>query len=119
MLVFGDALAVALLEARNFSSTDFAKLHPAGALGKKLTFSVNDLMATGPALPSVEEFATMNHVMMEMSRKRFGATAVTSAGTLIGIITDGDLRRFFESHTTIDTHTITARDLMTRNPRTI
>ncbi len=119
MLVLGDALAMALLEARKFSSTDFARLHPAGALGKKLTFSVNDLMAFGEAVPCVEENATMNQVMMEMSRKRFGATAVVKAGRPIGIVTDGDLLRFFESHATIDTHQITARDIMTRNPRTI
>jgi arabinose-5-phosphate isomerase len=119
MLVLGDALAIALLEAREFSSADFARLHPAGALGRKLTFSVNDLMASGDAVPSVEESATMNQVMMEMSRKRFGATAVTAGERIIGIVTDGDLRRFFESHATIDTHAVSARDIMTRAPRTI
>ena len=119
MLVLGDALAIALLEARKFSSADFAKLHPGGALGRRLTFSVNDLMATGDAVPSVEESSEMNRVMMEMSRKRFGATAVTNAGRLTGIITDGDLRRFFESHSTIDTHRVKAKDIMSRNPRTI
>jgi arabinose-5-phosphate isomerase len=119
MLVLGDALAVALLEAREFSSADFARLHPAGALGRKLTFSVHDLMASGDAVPRVAENATMNEVMMEMSRKRFGATAVTNGGKLTGIITDGDLRRFFESHTTIDTSVVKAKDLMARNPRTI
>jgi arabinose-5-phosphate isomerase len=119
MLVLGDALAIALLEAREFSSADFARLHPAGALGRKLTFSVNDLMASGDAVPSVEESATMDQVMMEMSRKRFGATAVTAGERIIGIVTDGDLRRFFESHATIDTHAVSARDIMTRAPRTI
>ncbi|HZK75908.1 MAG TPA: KpsF/GutQ family sugar-phosphate isomerase [Candidatus Kapabacteria bacterium] len=119
MLVLGDALAIALLEAREFSSEDFARLHPAGALGRKLTFSVNDLMAGGEAIPRVSESATMNEVMMEMSRKRFGATAVTDNERVIGIITDGDLRRFFESHATIDTHAVRAKDIMTRAPRTI
>ena len=119
MLVLGDALAIALLEERQFSSADFARLHPAGALGRKLTFSVNDLMASGEAVPRVTEAATMNEVMMEMSRKRFGATAVTNGERVIGVITDGDLRRFFESHATIDTHVVRARDIMTRAPRTI
>jgi arabinose-5-phosphate isomerase len=119
MLVLGDALAIALLEARQFSSTDFARLHPAGALGRKLTFSVNDLMASGEGVPRVTENATMNQVMMEMSRKRFGATAVTDKEHVIGIITDGDLRRFFESQGTIDMHTVRAKDIMTRAPRTI
>jgi len=119
MLVLGDALAIALLEARQFSSTDFARLHPAGALGRKLTFSVNDLMASGEGVPRVTETATMNQVMMEMSRKRFGATAVTDKEHVIGIITDGDLRRFFESQGTIDMHTVRAKDIMTRAPRTI
>ncbi len=119
MLVLGDALAVALLEAREFSSADFARLHPAGALGRKLTFSVQDLMASGNAVPRVPENATLNEVMMEMSRKRFGATAVTDEGKLVGIITDGDLRRFFESHTTVDTSVVKAIDLMFPNPRTI
>ncbi|HET6402755.1 MAG TPA: KpsF/GutQ family sugar-phosphate isomerase [Candidatus Kapabacteria bacterium] len=119
MLVLGDALAIALLEAREFSSADFARLHPAGALGRKLTFSVNDLMASGESVPRVEEAATMNQVMMEMSRKRFGATAVTNGEHVIGIITDGDLRRFFESHATIDTHAVRAKDIMTCAPRTI
>jgi arabinose-5-phosphate isomerase len=119
MLGLGDALAIALLEAREFSSADFARLHPAGALGRKLTFSVNDLMASGEGVPRVEESATMNQVMMEMSRKRFGATAVTDDKRVIGIITDGDLRRFFESHSKIDTHVVRAKDIMTRAPRTI
>lgn len=119
MLVLGDALAVALLEAREFSSADFARLHPAGALGRKLTFSVHDLMASGSAVPRVKENATLNEVMMEMSRKRFGATAVTVGEQLVGIITDGDLRRFFESHATIDTSVVIAKDLMSPNPRTV
>ncbi len=119
MLVLGDALAIALLEAREFSSADFARLHPAGALGRKLTFSVADLMAHGNQVPRVTETATLNEVMMEMSRKRFGATAVTKGERLMGIITDGDLRRFFESHATINTGIVKAKDLMSTKPRTI
>lgn len=119
MLVLGDSFAIALLEAREFSSADFAKLHPAGALGRKLTFSVHDLMASSDAVPRVAEKATLNEVMMEMSRKRFGATAVTKGKKLVGIITDGDLRRFFETHTTIDTSAIKAKDLMSTNPRMV
>ena len=119
MLVLGDALAVALLEAREFSSADFARLHPAGALGRKLTFSVHDLMASGDAVPRVAQTATLNQVMMEMSRKRFGATAVTKGNALMGIITDGDLRRFFEAHSTIDTGVVKAKDIMAHNPRVV
>jgi len=119
MLVLGDALAIALLEARKFTSLDFARLHPAGALGRKLTFSVNDLMASGEGLPCVPETATLNEVMIEMSRKRFGATAVEKDNRLVGIITDGDLRRYFESHTKIDMQSVKAKDIMSRNPRTV
>lgn len=118
-LALGDALAIALLEARQFSSEDFARLHPAGALGRKLTVHVSDLMGSGPALPRVETTATLSEVMLEMSRKRYGATAVTEAGQLVGIITDGDLRRHFQANATIDTNTVRASDLVTRTPRTI
>jgi arabinose-5-phosphate isomerase len=118
-LVLGDALAIALLEARNFSTDDFARLHPAGALGRRLTFSVRDLMAVGDELPRVTEEATLGEVMLEMSSKRFGATAVTQNGVLSGIITDGDLRRYFQAHQTIDTRRVRARDLMKAAPRTI
>ncbi len=76
-------------------------------------------MASSDAVPRVAEKATLNEVMMEMSRKRFGATAVTKGKKLVGIITDGDLRRFFETHTTIDTSAIKAKDLMSTNPRMV
>ena len=118
-LVLGDALAIALLEAREFSSQDFARLHPAGALGRKLTFAVRDLMAKGDAIPQVEADATLNEVMLEMSRKRFGATAVTEREILIGVVTDGDLRRYFQANATIDTREVRARDIMNANPRTV
>ena len=118
-LVFGDALAMALLEARNFSPDDFAKLHPAGALGRRLTLHVRDLMVTGAALPVVAEDANLAAVMMEMSAKRLGATTVqSSGGKTIGIITDGDLRRYFQSHLDVNTNSVVARDIMTIHPRT-
>src|SRR5205823_13824361 len=72
MLVLGDALAIALLEAREFTSKDFARLHPAGALGRKLTYSVRDLMGKDSAVPKVNADSTLNEVMLEMSRKRYG-----------------------------------------------
>src|SRR5438045_6108429 len=110
---------MALLEAREFSSADFARLHPAGALGKKLTVSVRDLMASGLQIPQVSAKATLNEVMLEMSRKRYGATAVTVDGRLAGIITDGDLRRHFLANPSADGRDVRASDIMTGSPRTI
>jgi arabinose-5-phosphate isomerase len=118
MLVLGDALAIALLEAREFTSQDFARLHPAGALGRKLTFCVGDLMASGDSVPQVKQTSSLNEVMMEMSRKRFGATAVTENAKIIGIITDGDLRRYLQANATVDTREVKAKDLMSPAPRT-
>jgi arabinose-5-phosphate isomerase len=118
-LVLGDALAIALLEARQWTSEDFARLHPAGALGRKLTFAVRDLMAKDAAVPQVDILATLNEVMLEMSRKRFGATAVTDNGKLTGIVTDGDLRRYFQANATVDMRKVQARDIMSANPRTV
>jgi arabinose-5-phosphate isomerase len=111
-LVIGDALAIALLEAREFSSADFARFHPAGALGRRLTFEVRDLMASGADVPHVGTIATLGEVMLEMSSKRFGATAVTEGKKLAGIITDGDLRRYFQSHETVQTSNVTAAEIM-------
>lgn len=118
-LALGDALAIALLEARQFTPQDFARLHPAGALGRKLTFSVRDLMGNGSELPTVTVSATLNEVMLEMSRKRYGATAVTIDGKIAGIVTDGDLRRFFLANAAIDTREVRAADIMSPTPRTI
>jgi arabinose-5-phosphate isomerase len=118
-LVLGDALAIALLEARQWTSEDFARLHPAGALGRKLTFAVRDLMAKDAAVPQVDVSATLNEVMLEMSRKRFGATAVIERSKLVGIVTDGDLRRYFQSNATIDTREVRAQNIMNSNPRTV
>jgi arabinose-5-phosphate isomerase len=118
-LVLGDALAVALLEARKFSTADFALLHPAGALGRKLTLQVCDLMSRDEDVPRVERTAPLTRVMLEMSAKRVGATAVLDGTHLVGIITDGDLRRYFQSRETIDVHAVSAADLMKPKPRTI
>lgn len=97
-LVLGDALAVALLEARGFTPDDFALSHPAGALGKRLLTRVSDLMHTGDELPTVQQDSTLQHALVEMSGKRLGMTAVVnSAGELAGIFTDGDLRRSFNA----------------------
>ncbi len=119
MLVLGDALAIALLEARSFTTEDFAKLHPAGALGRKLTVAVSDLMVPRSLTPSVEATATLNEVMLEMSRGRLGATLVMQNGKLIGIITDGDLRRYFQDQTKVDISKARASDLMHAMPRTV
>ncbi len=117
-LVLGDALAIALLEARNFTSEDFAKFHPAGALGRKLTMHVADFMATGDDIPLVGNESALVSVMHEISSKRLGAACVIGEnGELLGIVTDGDLRRFFQTHNRIDTHK--ASEVMSLNPKTI
>jgi arabinose-5-phosphate isomerase len=116
-LVMGDAIAVCLMEKRGFAMEDFAKLHPGGALGKKLYLRVSDLY-TEHEKPEVKADQSLKEVIMEMTRKRLGVTGVTgSNGKLLGIITDGDLRRMLEKSDTIQ-H-ITARDIMTQNPKTI
>jgi arabinose-5-phosphate isomerase len=97
-LAMGDALAMALLERRGFTVEDFAVLHPGGRIGKKL-LRVEDLMHTGDAIPRVRPDTMMKDVLFEMTRKRLGLTTVTEAdGTLVGIISDGDLRRLMERH---------------------
>lgn len=119
-LVLGDALAIALLEARKFSSDDFAKLHPAGALGRKLTFTVRDLMVSGEDIPKVSPDAPLSEVMHVISSKRIGATCVVdSSNMLLGIITDGDLRRYLQSQKVIDITSVKAEELMTKGPRTV
>jgi arabinose-5-phosphate isomerase len=115
-LVMGDALAVALLECRGFTSGDFARLHPGGALGKKMYLRVSDL-AINNEVPMVEPDADLRNVIMEISARRLGATAVISQGKLLGIITDGDLRRMLEKNDRLTG--IKARDIMTINPKTI
>jgi arabinose-5-phosphate isomerase len=116
-LVMGDAIAVCLMEKKGFNIEDFAKLHPGGALGKKLYLRVADLYIDNEK-PEVKADQSVKEVIMEMTRTRLGVTAVTgSDGKLIGIITDGDIRRMLQKSDSIS-H-ITARDIMTFNPKTI
>jgi arabinose-5-phosphate isomerase len=117
-LALGDALAVSLLEARGFSSTDFAHLHPGGSLGKRLYLKVSDIYPQNQ-MPVVNANASVKEVIIEISSKRLGATAVVTDGTkeLIGIITDGDLRRMLNNFE--DTSNLTARDIMTPSPLTV
>ena len=116
-LALGDALAVCLLEARGFTSDDFAKYHPGGSLGKQLYLKVGDVISKN-LLPVVSAEATIAEVIVEISGKRLGATAVLGEGEkLIGIITDGDLRRMLQK--TLDIQNLTAKDIMTVNPKTI
>lgn len=98
-LAIGDALAVALLKLRGFKKEDFAQFHPAGALGKKLLLKVRDLMHTGEEIPVVSPDVSVKEALFQMTKKRFGCTAVASkSGKLEGIFTDGDLRRLVEKH---------------------
>ncbi len=116
-LALGDALAVALLQRNGFTETDFALLHPAGSLGRRL-LKVEDLMHVGDTLPLVAAATSFADTLHEMTRKRFGTTGVVDArGKLVGVVTDGDLRRGLARTTEIDR--LTASDLMTRNPKTI
>ena len=117
-LALGDALAMCLLEARGFSSADFAHLHPGGSLGKRLYLKVGDLYTQHEA-PHVSEHARLKEIIIEISSKRLGATAVLEEGTekLVGIITDGDLRRMLNKYDSIEG--ITATAIMTPAPLTI
>jgi arabinose-5-phosphate isomerase len=118
MLALGDALAIAVSLRKGFRAEDFAQLHPGGKLGKKLAF-VRDLMHTGEALPAVSPDTPMTQVIYEMSRKKLGvATVLDPSGRLIGIISDGDLRRLLESRGP-NALTLNAGDAMNPNPRTI
>jgi|SRR5277367_4180142 len=117
MLALGDALAVALSEKRGFKEEDFADLHPGGKLGKRLA-RVETLMHSGDALPRVTPKSKMPDVIYEMSRKKLGITAVVENETLVGIISDGDLRRLLEIRGK-DVLDLTAGDCMTKTPRTI
>lgn len=118
MLALGDALAVTLSQRRGFKEEDFANLHPGGKLGKRLA-RVNSLMHTGEALPCVAPSSLMSEVIYEMSRKKLGVTAVVDRDRrLVGVISDGDLRRLLEKRGK-DVMDLTAADAMTRQPRTI
>jgi|SRR5436190_4096484 len=116
-LVMGDALAVALMELKGFQSNDFAKLHPGGTLGKKLYLKVSNLYPDNEK-PKVLSTQSLKEVIVEMTAKRLGVTAVVDAeDNLLGIITDGDLRRMLEKNISIDK--VNASDIMTKNPKTI
>ena len=117
MLALGDALAVALSEKRGFKEEDFANLHPGGKLGKRLA-RVESLMHSGEAIPRVTANTKMPDVIYEMSRKKLGMTAVVEGGRLLGVISDGDLRRLLEQRGK-DALDLAAEDCMTRNPKTI
>jgi arabinose-5-phosphate isomerase len=117
-LAMGDALAVALLEARGFGADDFARSHPAGSLGRRLLLLVDDLLHTGSDLPVISESARVTEALFEMSAKRLGMTAVVDEhGELTGIFTDGDLRRGLDRD--IDVHNTRVADAMTRDCKTV
>lgn len=118
-LVLGDALAVALLEARGFTADDFARSHPAGALGKRLLLHVKHLMHTGVELPKVKPDTPMNKVLYEISDKRLGLTTVVDENDiLLGIFTDGDLRRMIDHQQGFNVN-LPVAEVMTKNPLTI
>jgi len=117
-LAMGDALAVALLEKRGFKEQDFAQFHPGGTLGRRLLVKVRDLMHRGQELPQVQETVSASVAILEMSAKKLGMTTVVDrAGALLGVITDGDLRRFLEQGG--DFSKITAGSLASRRPKLI
>lgn len=115
-LVLGDALAACLIEIRNFTPADFAMYHPGGALGKKLLMKVKDILKSSNK-PQVSPLADIKEVIVEISAKRLGVTAVVQDDILTGIITDGDLRRMLETSDTLQG--FKASDIMTKNPKTI
>lgn len=118
-MVLGDALAVALLEARGFTADDFARSHPAGNLGRRLLVRISDVMHTDASLPRVRLDARLSDALMEMSRTRLGITAVVdAAGLLCGVFSDGDLRRALDDHR-IDLREAQVSSLMNRAPITI
>ncbi|KHN66531.1 D-arabinose 5-phosphate isomerase [Acinetobacter calcoaceticus] len=118
-LVLGDALAVALLEARGFTADDFARSHPAGALGKRLLLHVKHLMHTGDELPKVSPNTPMNQVLYEISNKRLGLTTIVDDEEhLLGIFTDGDLRRLIDKQQGFDVN-LPVSEVMTKKPSTI
>ncbi|OGU20827.1 MAG: D-arabinose 5-phosphate isomerase [Hydrogenophilales bacterium RIFOXYD1_FULL_62_11] len=117
-LALGDALAVALLDARGFSADDFARTHPGGTLGRRLLIHVRDVMHTGDALPRIDREASLKTALLEMTQKGLGMTAVVdAAGKVAGVFTDGDLRRALEH--ALDLQLARVTDLMTSNPKTI
>ena len=116
-LALGDALAVALLDSREFTAEDFARSHPGGSLGKRLLLTVADIMHSGDAVPAVDIGATLSEALIEMTRKGLGFAAVTERGRLTGVFTDGDLRRLLDRQ--LDLTGLAVRDAMTRGGHTI
>ncbi len=117
-LALGDALAVTLLEKKNFTAEDFAMFHPGGNLGKRLLLKIEELAIIGKQIPSISVNASLNEAILEMTTKRLGATCVVDTnGNLAGIITDGDLRRLLQKTTNVAD--LTAAQVMSKNPKTI
>jgi len=117
-LVMGDALAVSLLEKRGFTAEDFARSHPAGQLGRRLLLHISDIMHSGDEMPVVSEAASLSEAIMEMTRKRLGMVAITAGDmTVLGVYTDGDLRRTLEQ--SLDPHNTPIGEVMTRDGRSI
>jgi arabinose-5-phosphate isomerase len=118
LLAVGDALAVTLLRKRNFRASDFKRFHPGGSLGQRLSLKVVELMLTGKNVPKVREGQTMSHVIQEINRLQFGATfVVTKKNILVGIVTDGDIRRYLM--TKEDIYERPVEDVMTTSPKTL
>tara|TARA_Y100000780_G_scaffold141027_1_gene127402 strand:- start:19374 stop:20351 length:978 start_codon:yes stop_codon:yes gene_type:complete len=115
-LVMGDALAIVLLEIKGFTSSDFAKYHPGGSLGKRLYLRVSDLVSKNQ-VPSVQQDEDVKKVIVEISKKMLGVTAVLDREKVVGIVTDGDIRRMLNKYDNIKG--LTAKDIMTTNPKTI
>ncbi|MEE9430569.1 MAG: KpsF/GutQ family sugar-phosphate isomerase [Melioribacteraceae bacterium] len=117
-LVLGDALAIAVLELRGFTENDFAMLHPGGSLGKRLSLKISEIMYHDNELPIVKEDAPIKDAILEMTEKRLGSTCVVDdEEKLVGIVTDGDLRRQLEK--SLDIKNLKAKDIMSENPKTI
>nr|MBV6629275.1 KpsF/GutQ family sugar-phosphate isomerase [Oceanococcus sp. HetDA_MAG_MS8] len=117
-LAMGDALAVAMLDARGFTAEDFARSHPGGSLGRRLLVHVNDIMRSGDKLPQVGPETRLSEALLEITSKGMGMTAVvTDGGIIAGIYTDGDLRRSFEAG--VDVHSTLVREVMSPRPQTI
>jgi arabinose-5-phosphate isomerase len=118
-LVMGDALSVALLEARGFTADDFARSHPAGSLGRRLLLHIADIMHRDDGIPRISPRASLTEALMEMTRKRLGMTAVVDDDQrLLGVFTDGDLRRALDDHN-VDLRAASVESLMTRGPKTV
>lgn len=116
-MVMGDAIAICLMEIKGFSTDDFAKFHPGGMLGKKLYLRVADLIINNEK-PAVREYSSLKEVILEITKKRLGATVIVDEGAkILGIITDGDLRRMLEKNLSLQD--LKAKDIMTANPKTI